>query len=490
MKEIIEKVAFPDFEKEEISDKDFLLLKDITGGLDNQPLTGNQNSRYVNNNEGNSEKIKNNQGKFSGDEKRLPKVIKSSNNKSFLNNSSKESTVIPSKLTTLQRKLLLKTGDTNLSATETNLHNISLLEKAECLKKNRETTHNSSDFSKETFRNGQESYNIHEFSSVNQIENKDHSKTLANNEGNIKQRDEKHLINSKFLKKFNEKEIKDENKRILKDKYHENIENVYNETIENVYNETIENVYNETIENEYNETIENEYNENIENEFNENIEIEYRKDETEENFIKNSEIINYNIESPLKNIIHSSEKKSLRENKEDLIKVYNNKDQKLKSGTYNQDFKGSILQSTNYSESESATSIRNKMSQSDLSDDPKEDPEVFFENPSKIGKKLADLQQSSQTDGLILEDPEEYARNTYSLFNVKDKVHAKILKEFPDVLKIPKRYQIKIFKIMHEHEKNKCEGMCKHLTRVQLLKYKCKGMPYPIKKKNIELHNE
>lgn len=148
------------------------------------------------------------------------------------------------------------------------------------------------------------------------------------------------------------------------------------------------------------------------------------------------------------------------------------------------DLKVSERNSTNFSESSSFSS-NNKMVQDYESMASSLDPSSkTFEKYQKIP---AELRQSTQTEELIPEDPEEYLMNTYSLFNLKDKLHSKILEEFPNVHKIPKQYQIEIFKIMKEHEKNQCTGICKHLARVQQLKYKTKGIPYPIKTRNVEL---
>ena len=150
--------------------------------------------------------------------------------------------------------------------------------------------------------------------------------------------------------------------------------------------------------------------------------------------------------------------------------------------------KSSAITSTTISEGSPYTSFHRKRGQGEDSDEYKEDPDNPEDNYSRINQRLLELQQYSQTDKLIPEDPDEYMRNTYTLFCKDDKVVDKVLQEFPNVHTLPKKYQAEIFKIMMEHEKTKCVGKCKHLARVQTLKYKCRGVPYPIRKMNMELH--
>ena len=141
--------------------------------------------------------------------------------------------------------------------------------------------------------------------------------------------------------------------------------------------------------------------------------------------------------------------------------------------------KFSAITSTTISEDSPYNSFHRKRGTGEDSDEFKED---LGDNYAKLSQKLLDLEK---TDKLIPEDPDEYMRNTYTLFCKEDQVHSKILQEFPNVHAIPKKYQVEIFKIMVEHEKNRCVGKCKHLIRVQMLKYKTKGVPYPIRKMNM-----
>ena len=188
--------------------------------------------------------------------------------------------------------------------------------------------------------------------------------------------------------------------------------------------------------------------------------------------LKNSELLNQNFsnlfESPQNTNNRTLGHKSINKTKTSAL-----------------DYKSSGFASTSFSETSSRGSLLRKKKNSTES---QENSSFLFENFSKIQQKILDLQKSS--DKLIVEDPDESMRNTYSLFDKNDKFHAKILTEFPNLSSIPKNYQIELFRVMAEHEKNRCVGKCKHLLRVQMIKYSSKGIPYPIKKTNMEYLNK
>jgi hypothetical protein len=154
--------------------------------------------------------------------------------------------------------------------------------------------------------------------------------------------------------------------------------------------------------------------------------------------------------------------------------------------------------STQFTEESSNGSFyrRGKQESEDFYENFKENPEQLFEilmKKAENGEKLSNIQekflqfyQGSNLKSLIREDPDEYLKNTFSLFDPRDELHARILKEFPTIAGIPKRLQFELFTLMMEHEKMMCRGECKHLNKVNQLKYRSKGVPYPIRKKTVE----
>lgn len=161
------------------------------------------------------------------------------------------------------------------------------------------------------------------------------------------------------------------------------------------------------------------------------------------------------------------------------------------------DFKLSGAPSTQFTEESSAGSCYKRSSQdSDENLDSVQNPSQIYdslmeklkngEKLSKLQEKFLQLYQGNNLKNLIKEDPEEYLKHTFTLFDPSDELHARLLKEFPSIVGVPKKVQFEIFTLMMEHEKMRCQGNCKHLHRVNQLKYRSKGIPYPIRKKTVE----
>ena len=154
--------------------------------------------------------------------------------------------------------------------------------------------------------------------------------------------------------------------------------------------------------------------------------------------------------------------------------------------------------STEFTEDSSNTSLhkRGQQDSEDFFECMRENPEQLFEflmqksqnggQLSKLQEKFLKLYQGSNLKNLIREDPEEYFKHTFTLLDPNDELHARILKDFQAISGISRNVQFDLFSIMIEHEKMMCRGQCKHLTKVAQLKYKSKGVPYPIRKRTVE----
>ena len=154
--------------------------------------------------------------------------------------------------------------------------------------------------------------------------------------------------------------------------------------------------------------------------------------------------------------------------------------------------------STQFTEDSSNTSFQKKLQleSEDFYESMQDNPDQLFEFlklKSQNGEKLSNLQekflhlyQGSNLKTLIREDPEEYFKHTFTLLDPNDELNARILKEFPVISTITRRMQFDLFTIMLDHEKMRCQGQCKHLSKVAQLKYKYKGVPYPIRKLTVE----
>ena len=154
--------------------------------------------------------------------------------------------------------------------------------------------------------------------------------------------------------------------------------------------------------------------------------------------------------------------------------------------------------SAQFTEDSSNTSIQKRLLQEseDFYESMQDNPDQLFdylvqksrggEKLSKLQEKFLNLYQGSNLKTLIREDPEEYFKHTFTLLDPKDELNARILKEFPVVSGISRRMQFDLFTIMLDHEKMRCKGQCKHLSKVAQLKYKYKGVPYPIRKRTVE----
>lgn len=196
----------------------------------------------------------------------------------------------------------------------------------------------------------------------------------------------------------------------------------------------------------------------------------------------------------------SSTKNSTLQNQNFLSRLENklkHTTQPSKRSYAESDLKFSGVSSTQFTDESSAESYykRNSQDSHEILEGIQNPSEIYEalieklkngEKLTKLQEKFLQLYQGNSLKNLIKEDPEEYLKHTFTLFDPNDELHAKLLQEFPTIAGIPKKVQFEIFSLMMEHEKMRCHGGCKHLQRVHQLKYRIKGIPYPIRKKTVE----